>query len=603
MSRTQGKSAAVRLAEMLEEEALGERALKTILKREGYDAKEISEAVSRIDWDAQAERAGEQDESAVSVPMLLFTSLKARGFTPEQASRVAYGTDNPEDQDTFSVESALWDEVAAMGADHIAAVQQVFGDTADSLDEAEVEAALNGDLRARCRVMAASLLDTGISRAAMQQSLTEAGFSAQLVREQIRDLKPNWKTQACVFAEQAALELQDPEEIQEALREAGFTPVQVAYAMNRAHIRDDKAAVAAAHHYIDVYGRSGADLRSYLRDCNFTPEQVKLAAQSVNADARDWIETGAAVLRGILADPEEIIHGEPAFRKEMRSDGYTKDQLDAAVEGIDWAERALMDYTESIHTGGLDAQFVAKTKVKRQLQELGYPARVAKEAVERFYSDYNEREAALLAARLTAEALGSPQSLRAQLTANEFKQEDIDWIMDRVFIDPLAGARTTWEIELGRLVLAGIFPSPQDMRSVLADAGFEADVIEEIVAEASDYWHDTAGMYAMNLRAEEISENEIRAEMAEEKFPLDAVEEAIVGTRGVSPEEAAGMIRAAGLIIQLENLQHRMESAMSRGPGLQARLAIAECTIEMHDIILELEELGVSMDGFGDLDF
>lgn len=604
LSSTKEMSAKERLKEVLDEEALGERALRTILRREGYSEDEVEAAVLGVDWAEQAQRALQQEVNATNAPMLGFVLLKARGFTRAEAGMAVYGTTEPEQETQLALSdlaSGIWTYIGLQAEDtKEQTVLGIFGENEITQNKQEVQAALSGDLAARCRIMASSLLASGVSRQYLQEILTEAGFPPQLVRTQLRALNPNWKKQCCMAAEKTAMVVSDTNEIQQILREQGFTPVQVAYALNTAHLRDDVAAKNFAELYIEETGISAQELHEQMEEHGFTPEQIALAEESVDAEGRDWVETGAEALRRQLTGTGELIRGPETFAADRAEQGYSSAQIELAVQDFDWVQRAVRDYIRATEQALVNAQLRSKRRAAKDIESLGYSEEMAKKAAEAYFGDRDELQLAVQDARMSAELLGSPEGLRQELEEGLFTPDQIRYIMDRVFVDLKESAAVVWERQLNQLIVDGCIPSPEDMRSILEDEGFEHEVIEETVAGVGNSWPQLAHLYVVSLRADEVPENEIRAEMAQEKFRLNDIESAIAGTRALSAEEAETLMYATAMVMRLRQIQQNLELAQQAPDSPEVQDLMMSSIAEMQEIVEELNNLGIDL---GDGDF
>lgn len=594
------KSAQERLDEVLAEEALGKRALEMILSREGYPAAEIETVLARTDWDEQLERAIDAESDLIPLPSILYHVLCGRGFENVEADLALKERREKQEKsgEEFTPQAFIWQDMQSLTGDVQASVQQVFGFNKITEDPAQVQAALDGDPAARCRIMASSLLDKGISRQRLQEVLEEVGLPARMVREQIRDLKPNWKVQAVKVAEQAVVFSEDRESIQADLRSAGFTPVQVAYAMNTAHLHDAQAATAFARWYIENTARSEADLRSELKDRGYTPEEIESVLQTVGAEDVDWQEAGAQVLRTILAETEEYIGGPDRFREEMLDGGFTAEQLEAAEADADWLEAALRDFTWQVRNGLFDPRIITRKRFEEQVAGLGYPPEIAAQAGDVFFSDKDEMQTALRGARASAETAGPPPALRAMIEDGGFRGEQVDWIMDRIFIDPADAASVFWDETMNRLMQEGIVPSPRDMLTTLVEDGFDEQAVRDAESLLEVEWDNIAQMYAMSLRAQDVDEKEIRAEMLDENFDRQDVDSALAATRGVNAEEAQQLMEVYSLMLRLREITEVLERMRIMGANDPEQFdAVME---EMTHVLGLLADRGVTPENFGD---
>ncbi|MBD5558967.1 MAG: hypothetical protein HDQ87_01200 [Clostridia bacterium] len=586
---TQTKSAEERLTEVLNEEALGERALRTILDREGYAQDEIEAAVSDVDWDRQAQLAFDDEASRVPTdPDYLEIMLRARGFTAEQA----------EDEVNAHIEEGmaretLWAHLSEMDEDlRLESLAAVFPE-AELPDLEDLNQAIEGNQVLRARLLIGLTTSMGYSRPHVQQVLSLEQVPANVAREQLRIANPNWKVQARLAAENLALQTLDRDEIQERLRTVGFTPVQVAYALSTAHIDDAEAAAAFAWDYVKHVGNSPEDLRDELKEMGYGPEAVKAALEAV-ADA-DWVKAGAEAMKALLMDSDHMAGGPEAFRERHLKAGFTDEQVDAAFAEVDWPQRALDDLSllqmASIEAEGVPILWSWRA-VAQHMKELGYSDEVVAEAEAR-YRKNAEEGLNVTKVRAVAEFVESPAHLRQILLAGAYTPEEAEELMSRVFVDETEKARQLVSSELLELTLQGIVASPKDVQSMLEEGGFSEDLVENTEEVLGMPWTQLASLYAMSMRADELGEEEIRAEMIEEGFEPEAVNEAVEWAMAADEESASAMMRATSLIASVEIERQALEELEPDDP--EDSEEIMEHLTRMRELAGELEALGVDL--------
>lgn len=555
---TEKTTAEARLQEVLAEEPYGERALRTILRREGYADEDVEAAVAGVNWGDQAARAAEEIASLSAVPDLHEAVLRAQGFTEEEASdAVSTLTAGRQDDPT----ERLWKALSELDADTAISAQlrQLFEKPESKPDQELIAAAQAGDMRARALILARSGLAAGVSRSQLQDTLETVGLPRPVVRETIRDLNPNWKQQAVLFAENLAVQGDNRTEIQQTMREAGFTPVQVAYALSVGHIHDAEAAVAMAREFVLVDGRSIDALQDMLEERGFGVEEVNQAADALLEEKIDWTAAGSAALRRMLDDPEMLVGGEENFREFAVEQGYTEAQIDGAVADVDWVKRAQQDHRKMIDEGAIESGFGGLKAWSRQIEMIGYDAETAKKAAEAYLGDLTERQALLLSARGIAEFAHSPKHLRELMENDGLDEETVQWIMDRVFIDPVRGAGMVWSEASAKMLVEGEVASPLDLRRMLEEEGFDEETIAAVPDWTEAPWTDIAGMYAVSLWAQDLNESDIRDEMLEEQFDPADVENALQQVRKLSTDEAWRTMRVTMLMMERELLVNKID--------------------------------------------
>lgn len=521
------EKAAERVQEILEKKHLGPNGVTTVLLREGFSQTDIDEATKDIDWVDQGVkfiqfRRAQAKPGAVMLPVSILGEMWANGFSSATADAAMEKTDLQDDLHAILQLPANPFANRKQAQDFF----RVAGYPAAEVDAVMEQAGI--DEEALCTEMTQTLLQQGVSRRMLQDHLIKRGFPKQTVRQVIRDLKPDWKQQAVIAAEEQQLMTAYDEEARIRLMDQGFTPDEAAAATSITAFGTPLAVSRLITVYMQREAVSPEQLENVMLVMGYSP-MVYQAVFDEMTEKADWTEAGAqAIVQKIKAD---VVTGGPKKLHEVLLGwGYTKQQINRAFEllDVDWPVRARQEFTLR------NAQDVlcmdSPASLRKKILEAGYDKETAQQAAKELFDDPDDENRCAYGEITAVRSPLGYSKLREELEKAKYSPEAVDFALSNIFYDWNDMAAVRARQKAAEMLEEMGYVTPAWLRAYLtSNAGFTSEQADYALKNADIDWAGAAAALA-----EEFGDDaeEIRRGLDRCGFSSDLVESVVAKRKG-----------------------------------------------------------------------
>ena len=514
------KTASERAQEILSERCLGKQGIITLLTQEGFEESDIAKVAADTDWTAQGirylrEKKDEMKGLAV-LPVMLVSEMWALGFDSATALAAVDSTDCGEWLDALFNSDLFVGVGSAAVKSFLLRVGYPEKQVQAAVDKAEI------DDEALCRKMAEDLLQQGISRRMLQERLIGHGFPKKLARQVIRALRPDWRRQAAMTATQMRIHIPFYDDAEEYLLAVGYTSDEAQGGMRGIEFGGQEAVSELIADYMEYDAVSPEHLLDLMRDFGFQTDDFLDTVDELTENT-DWTEAGAQAIAEMVR-ANDLKGGPKTIRSELRSIGYTPQQIERAFERMDinWVNRAEAEFSDvnAERTPSIDSP----ASVRNKIQDMGYDRKTADEAVDNmFLHPHDEKQAALDELMALRFPMGY-EGLRDALEKGGYSPEATAYALENVYFDwnDMASVRAQHfadEVLDGSLDL-----TPQWLVAFLEETGgFTPGQAQYAKDHVKVDWEECAAAIAADMKDAE----EARGLLEEEGFTPEVIEKGL----------------------------------------------------------------------------